>query len=392
MINKIILFNTLYYPYILGGAEISTQILAETLLKKGFDVVVISTGNKDEEDIVNGVKVYYVHIPNIFWRYEANSQNTLNRTLWRAIDYYNFFTAAKIGKILLKENPDICHTNNIGGFSVSVWNSIKKLDIPLVHTIRDYYSICATSKMLKNDQSCNRQCEECKIYTYNKKIISQKVDAVIGVSKFILDSHLKYEYFNDSIVKDYIYNPIEKIDKNFIKDKNKNLVFGYFGLISSIKGVELLLRSFQKINNKNVKLLLAGQENEPNYIEGLKEKYLDDRVDFVGFVKPEDFFKKVDVLIHPALWNEPFGRVVAEGYAYGVPVIASEKGGLTEIVDNNKTGFLFKSEKEFIDKINYFIDNRNVIEGMKENCIEKAKTLTADNIVDQYIKVYNKVI
>ena len=105
MIKKIVLFNTLYYPYIVGGAERSTQLIAETLCKKGYDVAVISTGKQDEEVVVNGVKVYYVYIPNIFWRHEANSQNTINRSLWRAIVYFNFFTEAKIRKILLKEKP-----------------------------------------------------------------------------------------------------------------------------------------------------------------------------------------------------------------------------------------------------------------------------------------------
>ena len=308
------------------------------------------------------------------------------------IDFYNFSTKDKIGKILSAEKPDVCHTNNIAGFSVSLWDSIKKLGVPLVHTIRDYYSICATSKMLKNDQSCDKQCLECEMYTYNKKINSHKVDAVIGVSKFILDAHVENGYFNKAKMQTYIYNPIEKIKENFIKDKNQELVFGYFGLISSIKGVELLLSSFQKIKNKNIKLVLAGNENDPNYINGLKGKYSDDRIKFIGFVKPEEFFKEVDILIHPSLWNEPFGRVVAEGYAYGIPVIASLKGGLPEIVDDNKTGFLFKSDIELINHINYFIENRSVIEDMKENCIEKANSLLVSDIVDQYINVYRKIL
>ena len=92
------------------------------------------------------------------------------------------------------------------------------------------------------------------------------------------------------------------------------------------------------------------------------------------------------------MWHEPFGRVVAEAYSYGVPVIASSKGGLIEIVDNNKTGFLFTKEKELIANINYFIDNRSVIDDMKLQCLDKAKSLFKDNIVDQYIKVYNKLI
>ncbi|AEA34638.1 glycosyltransferase family 4 protein [Hippea maritima] len=389
---KIALFNTLYTPYIMGGAEKSTQLLAEQLVKKGFDVVVVSTGKKDEENIINGVKVYYVHIPNIFWRYDANSQNSLKRSIWRAIDYYNVFTFNKIEKILQKEKPDICHTNNIGGFSVSLWSIIKKLNFPLVHTIRDYYSICATSKMLKNGQSCEKQCLECKIYTYNKKVVSQKVDAVTGVSKFILDKHLEHGYFKNAKIKTYIYNPILKIDLEFEKQNNKNVIFGYFGLISSIKGVELLLENFQKIDNPNIRLILAGKEHYNGYIEKLKQKYNDERVEFIGFVKPEDFFKKIDVLIHPTLWFEPFARSIIEAFSYKVPVIASYKGGNIEAIDENKTGFLFKNQDELIDKMNFFIDNPSEIVKMQDECIKKAKSLLVENIVEEYIGVYKELL
>ena len=176
------------------------------------------------------------------------------------------------------------------------------------------------------------------------------------------------------------------------KGNNQHLVFGYFGSISSNKGVEFLLRSFQKIKDKKIKLLLAGKENNPNYIDGLKEKYLDERVRFIGFNKPEFFFSKIDVLIHPALWHEPFGRVIAEAYSYGIPVISSKKGGLTEIIDNKKTGFLFTTEKELIAKINYFICNRNIVNDMKLHCLDKAKSFLADNIADKYLEVYNKLL
>lgn len=388
---KVLLFNTLYYPNIVGGAERSTQLIAETLLKKGFDVIVICTSKKDQIDIVNGVKVYYVYIPNIFWRYEAKNQSTIKRIVWRLFDYHNFYTKNKISRILKKEKPDVCHTNNIAGFSTTLWAIINKMKIPLVHTIRDYYSICANSKMIHNGRSSKNQKFLCKMYTYNKKSASRHVNAVTGVSKYILETHIKNGYFSHVKLQTYIYNPIEKINMDFVKDKNHNLVFGYFGLISSVKGVELLLDSFKKIKHQGVKLLLAGNENEPNYIKGLKKKFSDNRVEFVGFVKAEDFFKKVDVLIHPTIWHEPFARSIIESFSYKVPVIASYKGGNIEAVESNKTGFLFRTNIELITYINYFIENRHIIEKMKENCIKKANRLLVNDIVNQYINVYNSV-
>jgi glycosyltransferase involved in cell wall biosynthesis len=391
MNRKILIFNTLYYPFIVGGAEKSTQILAESLKKEGYEVVVVSTGKSDYIDYINDIKVYYVYIPNIFWRYEANKQNTIKRSIWRAIDYYNFNTKSKIINILNYEKPDICHTNNIGGFSVSLWNTIKKSNIPLVHTIRDYYSICATSKMIQNNKSCDKQCLTCKLYTYNKKIMSQKVDAVTGVSKFILETHLEHGYFKNAKVKTHIYNPIERIDENYVKVNNENLIFGYFGLISSIKGVELLLDTFKKIHDKKIKLILAGRENEAGYINYLIKKYNDERVEFLGFVSPEDFFKKIDVLIHPTLWNEPFARSIIESFSFKVPVIASYKGGNIEAIDENRTGFLFNNAYQLEERIKYFIQNKDSIQKMQDACVNKATKLLIENIVKEYIHVYEQL-
>jgi glycosyltransferase involved in cell wall biosynthesis len=53
------------------------------------------------------------------------------------------------------------------------------------------------------------------------------------------------------------------------------------------------------------------------------------------------FLQAVDFLIVPSVWNEPFGRIVVEAFAAGVPVIASATGGIPEIVTEGRNGFLF---------------------------------------------------
>lgn len=55
---RIVIVCTLYPPYILGGAEKSTALLAEGLLKQGHDVFVITTGQEDDQVKINGINVY----------------------------------------------------------------------------------------------------------------------------------------------------------------------------------------------------------------------------------------------------------------------------------------------------------------------------------------------
>jgi glycosyltransferase involved in cell wall biosynthesis len=67
----------------------------------------------------------------------------------------------------------------------------------------------------------------------------------------------------------------------------------------------------------------------------------DKQVRFLGRKPPEEFYPLLDMLVVPSLWHEPFARVVIEAYSYGVPVVASDRGGQPEAVEHNVTGFLF---------------------------------------------------
>ena len=78
---KILIFNTLYYPNQLGGAEKSVQLLAEGLVQSNYDVVVVCTSNRNYKDYINGVKVYYVKTNNLYWAYNAKEEKSYKKPL-----------------------------------------------------------------------------------------------------------------------------------------------------------------------------------------------------------------------------------------------------------------------------------------------------------------------
>ncbi len=387
---KILIFNTLYYPNQIGGAEKSTQLLAETLLKNGEEPIVICTSNKDYIDYVNGVKVYYVNVPNLYWAYSSKEENKCKKPIWHLIDSYNPFNN-KLSSIIDKEKPDIIHTNNLAGFSVSVWKLTKERNIKIVHTLRDYYLLCPKSTMFneKLNKNCDKQCFACKLYSIPKKKLSQYVDVVVGISKFILNKHLEYGYFKNA-KKEVIYNSIE-VPRNFIKkDKSKNeTIFGYVGSLSKSKGIEFLLKNFNNIDFSNVKLYIYGKGTTKAYETQLKKKYARDKILFQGFKKPEEIYKNIDILIIPSLWNEPFGRIVPEAYSRGVPVLGSNRGGIPEIINERETGLIFSiEENNFSEKLNEFLRidfDRNKIKKF-------SKQFSLENITKQYISLYKELI
>lgn len=101
---KILIINEYYTPNIQGGAEISCQLLAESLVKMGHEVFVITTSDKNEFKIHNGVSVYYVKIKNLYWPH-LNNPGNVRKTIWHLIDLYNIFVGARIAELLCTSNP-----------------------------------------------------------------------------------------------------------------------------------------------------------------------------------------------------------------------------------------------------------------------------------------------
>ena len=65
---------------------------------------------------------------------------------------------------------------------------------------------------------------------------------------------------------------------------------------------------------------------------------------FLGWIEPSKAYKQADIVIVPSLWEEPFGRTAIEAMSYGIPVIASNIGGLKNIVIDGKTGYLIETK------------------------------------------------
>lgn len=384
---KIVIVCTLYPPYILGGAEVSTAILAESLVLNGHSVYVITTGDNDVIETIDGVKIYRIKNQNIYWRYPQRDKSIIRKAIWHFIDIYNVFYQKKIKKILTDIDPDIVHTGNLCGLSCIIWSIASNLKIPVVHTLRDYYLLCPQQTMIKNDNSCEKQCRICRLYSIIKKKSSKKVNAVVGISRFILNQHLNYGYFNEAKTYvipnsvDYVYNCISH---RATKD------IGYIGRISPEKGLEFMIEAFNKSEHGTSKLIIAGSGNK-KYEKQLKQKYENDFIHFIGVSKPEDFFQNIGLLIVPSLWKEPFGRVVIEAYNYCVPVLMADNGGLSELVANGiSMSFPTSSTDVLISLLDAYFSG--IISFNNEKFKEVISNYSENKVSSSYIDLYKSVI
>lgn len=388
---KICIINSFYYPDKFGGAEESVRTLVEALTCLGHEAFVVTTGEKDSEEVIGGVKVYRVAIFNIYNLYYHGWIQKCFSFLWHAIDTFNFPTALKVGKILLRERPDLVHTNNLKGFSVAIWLVAKGIGLPVVHTLRDYYLLCPRSTMFRGGKNCKRPCLSCSVYNFNRRLLSAYVDSVVGISDFILQRHLENGFFTRANINIVFNAYMPSITELNTRNSKNDIIIGYIGRIGPYKGIELLINEFLLLKGAGT-LIIAGK-GEFEYEAALQEKFSSLSICFEGFLSPDDFFKRIDVLIVPSLWHEPLGRVVFEGYAYGVPVIAARRGGLPEIIENGKTGILFEPNENgsLADAIRRIMDPA-FREPMRYNVLRKFEEFRPERIVASYLEIYQGML
>lgn len=385
---KILIFNEFYTPHVTGGAEISTQVLAEALVRQGHKVIVCTSADKDFEDEVNGVKVYYLSLNPLYWAYKVNGVSKVKKLLWHTIDLYNIFCIAKVNRVIKTCKPDIIHTSNLSHFSCAVWKTAHQMNIPICHTLRDFYLMCLKCTLF-NGNECTTRCPACKLFSRPKRKLSSYVDGVVGISSFILKKHAENRYFREDCLKTVIYNPIKnpKVSCN-----HNNGRIGYIGSLIPSKGIEKLINSFITVNNPKLSLVIAGEGKESSFVEGLKSKANGYNIKFMGRMKPAEFFSQIDLLVVPSLWNEPFGRVVVESVNYGVPVIATRKGGIAEILNGRSEGRLYDPS-----------DDNNLTALLSDYALGKlsfdfsdvanfSKKYSEDTCAESYLAFYNKII
>ncbi len=399
---NILLVNTFYYPTIVGGAEISVQKLAEGLVRNGHKVSVICSDKRDNHEIINGVSVFRLKIKNMYTPLDSQEQNFIKKGIYRIIDLYNIFNYKSLLDIFEKVKPDVIHTNNTYGISPVIWSVSKKKQIPIVHTLRDYYLMYPYGNLTVQHSSNNFLLGTYeKIHKKFHRNISKKVDYVTAPSKFTLDKFIENNFFYKSQTKvifnaiDYDENVINKWYKNKISKIEKTTTkFVFLGTLGEHKGVHIMLKAFHEIEDKNIELHIAGKGNLQTMVEEFSIK--DSRIKYHGFLQGEELERlllKSDVLLAPSVWFEPFGRVVIDAYKHALMVIGSSSGGLVEIIRDGKTGLLvepnsIESLKTAINKLKKMKKKEQIL----NNCKRELESFSIEQQLVHFETIYYSLI
>lgn len=393
--GRILIVNALYPPRVLGGAERSVQFLAEALAAGGSRVTVVTTTPEEKASVeeLNGVRVHALPVANLYWPFGAKGRHST--ALFHALDICNFKMQARVGAVLDAVRPDLVHTNTLVGFSVAVWRAAHERGIPVIHTLRDFYLLCPNSKMFRAGQNCGAPCFTCALYNAPKRALSRLVSGVVGNSQFMLDAHLANGFFPRATLRTVIHNayPLAGAPAAAAAEKSGPFRLGYLGRLDEYKGVGVLLDAVARLPAGQVEVLLAGQ-GEPAYEAALRRRHPGPHIRFLGFVKPEELFAQIDALAVPSLWHEPLPRTVFEAYAHGLPVLASNRGGLPELVDEGRTGWMFDPAQPAAlpELLRRTTADKTTVRALRAACLEKARFFRPEVIAQNYRLAYEAVL
>jgi len=235
---------------------------------------------------------------------------------------YKLFPSLKIHQMIKDRQADLVYLNT----SVSIWAAkpARRLKVPVISHIRE------DLRGINN-------------WLIRKKIIKWS-DRIILISKWM-------NTFIRSEKTEVVHNTVDLAEFNGLHPERIRKEFNlkgplllFVGTLEERKGVKYLIKAFPKIKTSftNIKLLIVGKPlpGQQGYQKGLKQIVKDPDLRFIGSRSDVyDIMAACDLMIVPSL-SEAFGRVIIEAMSCKKPVIATNVGGIPEIIDDGKTGIL----------------------------------------------------
>lgn len=390
---KICLIHSLYKPYKRGGAEVVVDIIIRGLLALDHEVVLITIGRKNGVQREGRLTIYRIAPKNVFSFLDINKRPVWLRLFWHPLDVFNFSSYHKVKKILNKEKPKVVMTHNLKGIGYLVPMAIRKTGIQHIHTVHDVQLSRPSGLIIYGQEKPFLILD--KVYEKIVKRLFGNPDVVISPSRWLLGYYQARGFFYES-KKMVMPNPLifKKVDKREERQEEKqkpeiiNLLF--VGQLEKFKGILFLVDALKKIQLQNWQLSIIGSGGAEDEVK--QSVANDSRFKFMGRIEHSelaDYYRQTDLVIVPSLCYENSPKVIDESLIANVPVIASDIGGVSEIVKDDYNGFTFApgNEKNLTEVLEYFLNHPEEIEELKKNCFISVRNSSTGNYLKQLLKL-----
>ena len=369
--------STFYPPYHLGGDAVHVKYLAEELVKRGHEVHILhsldaykvkgkSLPEKAETDVVHThmIKTHFNHSP--YTAYVLGNSSSILK---------------KFEGLVKEVKPDVVHHHNI---SLLGYRLLKKRgDYLNLYTAHDYWLICQQNNLLKNGSEicngsscflCSLRCGRPPQLWRRRKEFREAVgniDILIAPSNYVRNKISANFDVKAVTIPNFVPEPPSRIEPSGFFN-----FFLYAGVLERHKGIMNLINVYKEISGEiNAKLLIVGTGSLRDKIrEYIKRNRLETKIVLLGWVDRSllyQLLKEANALIMPSLWPENCPLIALEALSVRTPVIASNKGGLPEIVEKIDKDLIYSSTDELKYILLNFDKNEypsRIIEKFYEKC------------------------
>jgi glycosyltransferase involved in cell wall biosynthesis len=344
---RILMLAQSYAP-VIGGEERMVQDLGRELVTRGHSVAV-ATLTQESASESDGIRVHT--LGSAVYRLPRHFQDSERR---HALPGPDPETVRDLGRVMRDERPDVVHAHNWIVHSYAPLR--RRTGVPLVLSLHDYAWICATKRLFyRNEQACTgpglAKCVGCAGTVYGRgsgaalalgmratvPFTHRAVDAFVPISHAVKDGcriqRDDYCRVIPNFVRDLPARP-QPADPRLAKLPDEPFIL-FFGDASVDKGAAHLARVYQSLRS-------------PPPLVFVGRCYVDDLRDMPGVVLAGPLPHSLAIeavrrslfVTAPSLWAEPFGLVALETAAAGKAIVASDTGGLRDVVRDGETGIL----------------------------------------------------
>jgi glycosyltransferase involved in cell wall biosynthesis len=416
---RIILTTHVFLPDFRGGTETLVHDVARTLLRHGHEVIVVtghpSTAAQDSGDRFDDYAVDSIRVAR--YRAPGRGEPGAGAAATRYIDL-GFETAFR--RLMREFDPDVVHFHHLKRLSVTAVDVCREARTPALLTVTDYWYVCPTQTLMLTDgRTCGGPEQDganclMHIATMNHRsdwatrVLSYMPASVIGAGMSALKSiETSFGGRAGDVQalaqrRDAIAERLSKLDRIFVPTRftqdvmqkngivadrfrvlpfalgtegytkrvrrigNGPLVLGFVGSLAPHKGVHVLLQAMKLLaDTSRVELKVYGSApaEADDYELGVRRvASADSRISFCGTFENRrmaEILDGLDALVIPSLWHENMPLIALSAQAAGCPLVASDVGGLADVVTHDKNGLVFApgSSSELAELILRLLDD-----------------------------------
>lgn len=326
----------------------------------------------------------------------------------------------EVEKALKKEindvKPDLVYIIHfVNKLSPSVITGANKMGVPVVLRLSDYFLLCPRFDFMYEKKVCEeclskgykscikKRCVKGSLFASVVRVFSMKFHKMINVYKnvyaFITPSEfLKKKLSLNGFEEKRIHCiPTFTASKTTIGEQQIGSYGLYFGRVTEEKGVETVIKAYEKLPEYTVKIMGDDTTDEAKRLKKYVENHKMKNVEFLGFksgAELENIIKGARFTLIPSIWYDNLPNTALESFQYSKPVIASNIGSLPELVIDGENGYLFKPSnvEDLIKKIK-MLDDDTLVKKMGQASRKRLESRFAPQThYEDLMKIFNEAV